>query len=1031
MSGDYSHDLSLLLDQVDQLSQEGSFTEAIELASRVRDLARECYGEGSYPYSNSLNRLVILYWRMGDYAAAVPLCRQNMELCRAELGERHPVYAGNLHNLAMLYRAMSDYAAALPLYRQALEIRRAALGEGHPDYADSLNSLAALYDSMGDYAAALPLYREALQIRRATLGEGHPDYAQSLSNLAVLEDEIGNYAAAEPLHRQALEIRRAALGEGHPDYADSLNSLAKLYWQMGDYAAALPLYHQALEIRRATLGKGHPDYAQSLNNLAALEKEIGNYAVAEPLYRQALEIWRAAVGEGHRDYAVGLHNLAGLYRSMGDYAAAEPLYRQALEIWRAAVGEGHPDYAATLSSLALLYCEMGDYAAAEPLLRQALEISRAALGEGHPDYAAGLHNLALLSVAMGHERNALALMQKAEAIDDRMIGQFFSIGSEQQRAGFLEGREWRTYLFLSLVLNHLDQSHEAVLAALDLALRRKALGAEGLAVQRDAVLGGRYPHLQLRLRELHALRAKIVQKTLAGPGPEGASAHHRQLAAWAGQRDELEKDLARQIPEMSLEQNLRAADRRAVAQGLPDGVGLVEFVRFHVCDFKAVHARGEDQWKPARYAAFVLRADEPDAPRLIDLGEAEPIDRLIASFRASILAAPDGEMPRDMIKRESDAVPRLDDSAGHAVRDAVLAPLMPALGESSQLLLSPDGALTFLPFEVLPGENGRRLIDDYRISYVTCGRDVLRFAAESTGSPESPLVMADPDFDLERVVATVGAKSARPGFWSRLLGLKAPTASRPEPSAQAAIVSREPGRRSRDLNTASFHFDRLPGTKGEGDAIGRLLGVTSFMDAAALEGRLKSGCRSPKILHLATHGFFLHDQPHDPNRERLGLMGELGGEFGRLRGPLPENPMLRSGLALAGANTWLKGGAPPEAAEDGLLTAEDVTGLDLLSTELVVLSACETGLGDIQVGEGVFGLRRAFVLAGAKTLVMSLWKVPDEPTRELMEDFYHRLLAGEGRAEALRQAQLTLRAKYPDPLFWGAFICQGDPSPLP
>ena len=140
--------------------------------------------------------------------------------------------------------------------------------------------------------------------------------------------------------------------------------------------------------------------------------------------------------------------------------------------------------------------------------------------------------------------------------------------------------------------------------------------------------------------------------------------------------------------------------------------------------------------------------------------------------------------------------------------------------------------------------------------------------------------------------------------------------------------------------------------------------------------------------------------------------------------------MLRSGLALAGANTWLKAGNLPEEAEDGLLTAEDVTGLDLLATELVVLSACETGLGQVHVGEGVFGLRRAFVLAGAKTLVMSLWKVPDEQTRELMEDFYRRLLAGQGRAEALRQAQLAMKAKYPDPFYWGAFICQGDPSPL-
>ncbi len=173
---------------------------------------------------------------------------------------------------------------------------------------------------------------------------------------------------------------------------------------------------------------------------------------------------------------------------------------------------------------------------------------------------------------------------------------------------------------------------------------------------------------------------------------------------------------------------------------------------------------------------------------------------------------------------------------------------------------------------------------------------------------------------------------------------------------------------------------------------------------------------------------FLPDQKRDPNQELLRTSDNAW--QGRLSGAGLENPLLRSGLALAGANTWLKGETLPPEAEDGILTAEDVSGLDLLATELVVLSACETGLGEVQVGEGVFGLRRAFMLAGAKTLVMSLWKVPDKQTQELMSDFYRRILAGEARADALRQAQLAMKQKYPDPYYWGAFICQGDPSAL-
>jgi Flp pilus assembly protein TadD len=844
----------------------------------------------------------------------------------------------------------------------------------------------------------------------------------------------GRYEQAIGLAKRACDLSQGSLGEAHPDFATSLNNLAVLYREMGNYAAAEPLCRQALEVCRTALGEAHPDFAESLNNLAALYHAMGNYAAAEPLHRQALEVYRTALGEAHPLFATSLNNLAALYDAMGNYAAAEPLYRQALEVCRTALGEAHPLFATSLNNLAVLYHEMGNYAAAEPLYRQALEVCRTALGEAHPLFATSLNNLAALFIATGRAAEALPLMEQAAAIDDRIIGQVFSIGSESQRAAFLNTVQGNLYRYLSLVLLHLGESPRAVRAALDLVLRRKAIGADALAAQRDAVLGGKYPALEPRLREWAALRMQIAQKTLAGPGPEGAPSHQQLLARWTAQKERLEADLARQIPEMNLEQKLRAADRRAVALGLPADVVLVEFVRFFVRDFQAVPARGEPEWRPARYVAFVLPAGEPDDVQIIDLGEAEPIDQLIADFRAGILGEAEDGAGRDMERRVETNLPH-GDRSGTSLREAVFDKLGTALGGRTRLLLAPDGDLTRLPWEVLPASDGRRLIDDYQISYASCGRDVLRFGAASTGQPGEPLMLADPDFDLEldNVPSPPSAQS-KLGFWSRLL--RRHQAAPPSPKAITALApaktAHPAGRRSRDLDRdrGASHFDRLPGTRAEGETIAGLLGVRPWLDAAALEGRLKTACRSPRILHLATHGFFLPDQPHDPGQDRLGPSFEPMRETARLAGPLPENPMLRSGLALAGANTWLKAGKPPEEAEDGLLTAEDVSGLDLLATELVVLSACETGLGQIHVGEGVFGLRRAFVLAGAKTLVMSLWKVPDEPTRELMEDFYCRILAGQGRAEALRQAQLTMKAKYPDPYYWGAFICQGDPSPL-
>ncbi len=1006
----YATDLNnlagLYLDMGDYAAAEPLYRQALEIAHTALG--------GDHPdYAANLNNLAELYQTMGDYAAAEPLLRQALEITHTALGVSHPDYAASLNNLAELYLDMGDYAAAEPLYRQALEITRTALGGDHPDYATKLNSLAGLYHDTGHYAEAEPLYRQASDIRRSVLGTNHPDYATSLNNLALLYQAMGNYAVAEPLYRQASDIRRSVLGTKHPAYATSLNNLAGLYLDMGHYAEAEPLYRQALDIRRTALGANHPAYATSLNNLAGLYLDMGHYTAAKQLYQRASEIDRKALGENHPGYATSLNNLAGLYLDMGDYAAAEPLYRQALKIAHTALGADHPDYATKLNNLAFLYWTQGNYAAAEPLYRQALEITRTALGADHPDYAASLNNLSDLCVATGRKTEAISLVLQAAAIHDRMLGQVSSFGADSQRMAYLGTLRVNFFTHLSLIVQYFPHALEVVQTGLDLILRRKALAA-----QRDAILGGRYPALAPQLRELTLLRAQIAQQTLAGLGSDDPKAHRQRLAEWMAEHDRLEADLARQIPEMNLEQQLHAADRLAVAQALPAGTALVEFVRVDIFNFTAVPARGEPRWTPARYLAFVLAAGAPDDVVLLDLGEAAPIDHLIATFRQAISGEADGADQRDAWPTDSELpevstrsdrptlrtalvaatrsmrpraanAPRLNRAElGAALRQALFDPLLPALAGRTRLFLAPDGGLTRLPFEVLPLDDQRCVIDAYQISYLSVGRDVMRFAAVSPRQLAAPLVVADPDFDL--------------------------------------------GNRGVETYSAGVPFRRLAGTRQEGQQVAKLLQVPPLLDDAALEQTLKAH-PSPRILHIATHGFFLQDPKRDPNQDRHVMGTHVGlarGNLGRLS--MVENPLLRTGLALAGANTWLQAHeqALDAAAEDGILNGVDVSGLNLLDTELVVLSACDTGLGSVQVGEGVFGLRRAFVLAGAKTLVMSLWKVPDRQTQELMELFYHHVLEGIPRADALRAAQLSMKAKYPDPLYWGAFICQGDPGPL-
>lgn len=1053
----------------------GNKTEAEPLYEQALEIFRKSVGDQHPDYAKCLNNLAGLYTSMGKASSAEPLQREALEIKRTSLGEQHPEYANGLNDLALTYKALDNYSEAESLFKQSLEIRRQVFGEAHPDYiaglnhlesiyklrgkksaaeligdkkkearsltpsskpdldrlnkqvielhnkgryeeaithanqavnlnrhhygeqdleyAKSLHNLASMHVGIGNYSAAVPLFQQALEVYRGSVGETHADYATSLNNLAYTYEALGNYDKAEPRYRQALEISRETQGELHPDYAQSLMNLAFLNDKLGNEAEAEPLYEQSLEIYRKSLGDLHPDYAKCLNNLAGLYTRMGKASAAEPLQREALQIKRKKLGEMHPEYANGLSDLAITLRSRGKNREAEPLYRQALEIRRQVLGEQHPDFAASLHNLAGFYRGMGNFTEAEPLYRQAVEIMRYELGENHPDLALSLSILARMCAATKREDEALNFMKQTQAIHDHMLGQIFSIGSEDQRMAYLETLQTGFDVYLSLIFQYFQDSSEAIHEALELILRRKAIGAEALAAQREAVLGGQYPELVPKLHQLTELRMDIAEKTLAGPGNQGVNTHHQILVKLNAQKNRLEADLARKIPEMNLEQKLLSIDRASIAQILPRQTVLVEFVRFRVFNFK------RDFFGASRYLAFTIPSSEPDKVAMIDLGPSRPIDRMIAQLRRYITESGNGNgrglgsLPVDVSQSDSQVI-------GDELRKALFDPLIYSFGNSKRLLLAPDGDLTRLPFEVLPTGQGRYLIDEYQISYLGTGRDVLRFDAETSIQPGEPLLVADPDFDLG--------------------------------SDAKAEPSRPIETKSRELRQANIHFGQLPATRMEGERIGEMLGVQPWIEGNALEARLKS-CRSPCILHLATHGFFLEDQKQDRNQESRGL-GAAGsqdeGGSARLSARGLENPLLRSGLALAGANTWLKNGSLPDEAEDGILTAEDVSGLDLLATEMVVLSACETGLGEIQTGEGVFGLRRAFVLAGAKTLVMSLWKVPDKETQELMEDFYRRILQGQSRAEALREAQLMIRDKHPDPLYWGAFICQGDPSPI-
>jgi tetratricopeptide (TPR) repeat protein/CHAT domain-containing protein len=983
----------------------GNFEKAIEVLQQALKLLRQVLEEKDPRIASCINNLANLNQELDRYEEAASFHEQAIAIQQQTLGKQHPDLAISLNNLAHLHHSKGNYVAAEPLYRQAMEINRQVWGENHETFAVNLNGVATLCWEMGKYEDAESLYLQSTEIFGQVLGQDHPNFATSLNNLASFYKSIGKYDKAKSFYQKALTIRRQVFKENHPDIADSLNGLGVLYQETKNYKDAIKCFLEAAQISQKALGANHTDFALTLNNVALTCKNLGNFSDAESYYTEALNITRQVLGRNHPDFATILSNLADLYLTMGDYNAAELRLQWALNIRRTIFGTKHPQFAASLHNLAEIYRRQGKYAAAESRYRQGLKIFRESLGENHPDFAVFLNHLAKLCVATNKQLEALELMQKQIAIDTQIVGQVFSISSERQRLAYLSEIQARLGDFLSLILQYFPNSPTTVVKALESIWQRKGIGAEALVAQRDAVLGisDRHSLLKEKLQQLTTWRLQIAQKMMAGPSEnEDLESYQKLLEKWNERKEQLEIELAQQIPEIKLERQLRTVNCHKVALALPKNAVLVEFIRFRVFDFQATSAEGRSEWKAPHYLVFVLHSDRTDNIQTIDLGEAETIDAKIAQFRESItgkaeerdLSLDDDDESEESSVESEESIKKHSESDGSILRKLIFDPLLEAIGDRTRLFLAPDGDLNRLPFEVLPLDSDRRLIDKYYISYLTTGRELLRFGAKSQVRPTQPLVFADPNFDLSTEKNTAPIQEQKNSL----------------------------ERRSRDLDRGKLHFRRLPGTKVEGEKIARLLGVKPILSEKALETRLKA-CSSPCILHLATHGFFLKDQEYDRDRQLLNNIDRLA-----MHGL--ENPLLRSGLALAGANTWLNDGSLPPEAEDGILTAEDVTGLDLLNTTLVVLSACDTGLGKIHTGEGVFGLRRAFMLAGVKTLIVSLWKVPDKQTQELTIDFYSRWLSGQPCADAFRQAQLEMKKKYPHPRFWGGFICQGDPNSL-
>ncbi len=1001
----------------------GDYTTAISLNRQALETRKKLQGERHPSYAETLRKLSKYYFNTGDARTAAKLCSQALEI-QAEMEGRQSIsYALSIGELARYNEGLGNLPEAIRLGKESLELQRTITGENNANYCSTLNNLAQFYSNAGNYQEAIRLGEQALVLQEKIIGTGHPDYARSLSNIATSYAALGNFPKAIQLTQEARTIWKKSIGENHPDYATALNNLAMYYSNIGNYEEAIRLEAEALLCTEKTLGKEHPGYATLLNNMGTYNAALGNYQEAIEQYVQTLRIRKAAFGETHPDIAQSLQNLGNIYYELGNYEESIRLTRQAADIFKETLGERHSNYASALNNIGLSYLMVGDHQQAFNYGMQAMEIQKETLGDSHPSLAINYSNLALLADMVKADSAAVIFItaaieiQKENGLEKHAnYAKALGILAQQQ---FKQGKHVDAINLKRTALKVMEEavgkqhpnyiSELTMLADYYKQLRRPETPATCEEVSQlltDNIrrtfayltktertqfwLKNRYwftPFIHQAARDFPSdsltanaynglllskgllLNSEIELSTLlAESGDKEVETlyddlrnlrlqlnklYEQPVAERALSTDSLEREAQRM--ERALVQRSKvygdftrnlAIDWQQVQEKLKAGDVAVEFVSFPVAPDSVL------------YAAYCLRPGDA-APQRVPLFEEKQLKAVGATHYYD---RPD--------------VARL-----------VWQPLADELAGAERVYFAPDGELYNIAIESVPHWADSLLVSDHWQFYRLSSTRQLAVVRDGQSADEAALY-GGLRYDTD--VTTMVNDSRRHPARTR--------------AADISLFNL-----ADSLNLRSGLQD-LPATRVEAEEILARLRQTStqptlYTDTLGTEASFKAlSGRRTRLMHIATHGFYWTEREAQAVGDRLAFLAMDNAQPRYVE----DKALTRSGLFFAGANHTLEGESLPEGVDDGILTAREISTLDLRGLDLVALSACQTGLGEI-TGDGVFGLQRGFKKAGAGTLLMSLWKVDDQATQLLMTRFYANLVGGKSKAESLREAQRYVR----------------------
>jgi CHAT domain-containing protein len=971
-------ELAKLQTEATQLEAKQAFTDAIKTSRKVVELQTKLHGKDSREVYYAQQSLASLLSRAGDYGESLKIYRELELLAAKQHGpESHEVIYALQAELGPLWSTtrLDDIIA---IQQRVLEITKKVDGENSFEYSQQLTSYAGTLFNHNEYSQAMLLYEQALQILEK-LPPGKAITLQgTLQTMGSFYWQLNMKPKAMAMFDRAIKLAESAPDKSPMTLGSTLWSVAATYHFGGRDDLAKPVIERALDVfdkEIARLEKDKPDDYQipsMLGMSAYMLQQIGDLPRAADRMQKAI-----AIDEKARGYSGWSVMLAELYHQQGKYNEALAILQKSAD-WLAKMS---PQSATGYNlSIALVLKDMGDYKRAEKLMLDHLASAAKTYGRRHPIYGMTALQLAFVYMAAGDLANAERTLDEALSISEKELQLVLKTGNDNDHAIYFQRNGYLLDSAINFNVRFSPKSAGVTRLALTTLLRRKGRLLDASAAALSTIRAKLSLEDKRLLDQLADARAKLAKLTVAGPGAGDPDAYAKQISELEDQVEKLEVQIGKKSAAYRVAST--PIELASIQRLIPRDARLIEVVNYQPWDPTKPFVPNTPL-APRHYAAYVV-ATTGD-PVMVDLGDAQAIDDAVEKFRKAV-ADPDNDRASEL---------------GHALYTLTMGKIMPTLRGATNILIAPDGTLNVVPFSALVDDKNEFLIKRLTFTYLTSGRDLMRLAIK-TKAQGGGVIFADPSFD-----STKDAAKPNPGATSR-------------------------GQRSLDL--ASLSWPRLPGTGKEADAVAKTWrGLKVFRGSAATESAVKA-VHGPKILHLATHGFFLPDEPPPPvgndNRGATGASAALptttAGGFGPPATSGHENPLLRSGLALAGANQLESGD------EDGILTALEASGLDLEGTKLVVLSACETGVGKVTNGDGVYGLRRALVIAGAESLVMSLWQVDDEATKELMVGYYGRLATGKSRSSALREIQLQLlaRDKYKHPYYWASFLPAGDNSPI-